>query len=87
MPDAPNGGLGLTGAMRLERIELTVDRTNDKVDNLGNDVRRALDEIRALSADHADLAKRVRSLELKFYGILAGLVAAVGVLIYNRGGL
>ena len=82
-----NGGLGLSGSMRLERIELTVERTNDKMDDLGDEVRRALDKLRDIETDATEMSKRVRSLELRFYGILAGLIAAVGALIYNRGGL
>lgn len=41
------------------------------------ELRRAVDS--ALTTN-ADLARRVRALELRFYGILAGLVGAVVVL-------
>ena len=82
----PNG-LGLSGQRRLERIELTVERTNDKLDILGNEVRRGLDTIRDVEVDAGEMSKRIRSLELRFYGILAGLITAVGVIIYNRGGI
>lgn len=43
------------------------------------DLRRALDE-------NKELKSRVRSLELRFYGILAGLVTAA-VLLYTKGGV
>ena len=36
--------------------------------------------------ENVDLRKRVRGLELKFYGILAGLVGAVGVFLAGLGG-
>jgi hypothetical protein len=86
MTDEPgNGGLGLSGARRLERIELTVDRTNDKIDNLGNEVSMALRQLAALKEEQMGLDKRVRALELRFYGILAGLVTAVGVILWQSG--
>jgi hypothetical protein len=40
-------------------------------------------DLRALStamADYPEVKSRVRSLELRFYGVLAGLVAALGAL-------
>lgn len=33
--------------------------------------------------DYPDMKKRVRALELKFYGTLAGLVAALAVILYT----
>lgn len=73
----PSNGLGLSGQMRLERIEMNVDRTNDKLDRLGNELHDAVQGLK-------DLPGRVRALEFKFYGILAGLITAIGILIYNR---
>lgn len=88
MTDGPvNGGLSLSGAARLERIELVVDRTNDKIDALGNEVNLALRQLALLKEENLSLDKRVRALELRFYGILAGLVTAVGVIVWNAGGI
>ena len=86
MTDEPgNGGLGLSGARRLERIELTVDRTNDKIDNLGNRLDDALRKLADMKEVSLNLEKRVRALELRFYGILAGLITAVGVILWHQG--
>ena len=82
----PNGGLGISGARRLERIELTVERTNDKMDARGTEVHAALRQLAQLREDALSLDKRVRSLELRFYGILAGLVTAIGVIVWQQGG-
>jgi hypothetical protein len=40
-------------------------------------------ELRTALTDTKDLKARVRGLELRFYGILAGLMTAVGILVYN----
>lgn len=49
-----------------------VMQLRDRVASLENRVDSVLSE-------NVDLRKRTRGLELKFYGILAGLVGAVGV--------
>ena len=88
MTDEPgNGGLSLSGARRLERIELVCDRTNDKIDNLGNQLSTALSKLKDMEEKSLGLEKRVRALELRFYGILAGLVTAVAVILWQSGGL
>jgi hypothetical protein len=41
-------------------------------------------DLRALAQavnDYPEVKKRVRSLELKFYGVLAGLLTAIGVIV------
>jgi len=67
-----------TEALREVKDELS--RANSKLTSLQEDVRRSL-------AENEDLRIRVRALELRFYGILAGVVAAIGALIYSGGGL
>ena len=47
--------------------------------------RADLRDLASRVSDYPDLKKRTRALELKFYGVVAGLIAAVGVVV--AGGL
>ena len=42
--------------------------------------RADLRDLASRVGDYPDVKKRVRSLELKFYGVLAGLIAAAGLI-------
>lgn len=51
-------------------------------------LRKAVTSLeRTVTDEMPDLRKRVRSLELRFYGILAGLIAALGTIVYVKGGV
>jgi len=50
-------------------------------------VNLALTKLADAKEDYQSLDKRVRALELRFYGILAGLVTAVGVIVWQSGGI
>lgn len=82
MRDEPNG-LGLSGALRFDRLERQVERANDKLDALGAEMSNANRESIGTRRREDDLEKRVRALELKFYGILAGILAAVGAILWQ----
>jgi tetrahydromethanopterin S-methyltransferase subunit G len=56
-----------------------VMQLRDRVAALENRVDNVLGE-------NVDLRKRTRGLELKFYGILAGLIGAVAVTLASMGG-
>lgn len=45
--------------------------------------RADLRDLARTVSDYAETKKRVRALELKFYGVLAGLVAGVAALIFG----
>jgi len=49
-------------------------------------VRADLRDLAQRVGDYPETKKRVRSLELKFYGILAGVIAAFGAVGLARGG-
>ena len=70
MGDEPGNGI------RISNKELYAMLTDvrDRVLGLENRVDKVLGE-------NVELRKRVRSLELRFYGIAAGLVAAIVVLL------
>jgi hypothetical protein len=57
----------------VQRLERAVAGLENRVDNV--------------LGENVDLRKRTRGLELKFYGILAGLVGAVGVFFAQLGGV
>lgn len=65
MPEAPNGGtfIRITNQMVYAELQATRSDLRDLAQRVG---------------DYPDLKKRVRLLELKFYGILAGVIAAFG---------
>lgn len=42
---------------------------------------RALSHIDTLDGHISDLSKRTRALELRFYGVLAGLIGAIALLV------
>lgn len=103
MPEPPNGGLGLPGAMRLERIEQQGTRTAELVGALGNKVELILerqsqirDRLTQHDRHHEDWErghsehvvaheKRHRGLDFRWYGIIAGVAAAAGYIIYQGG--
>lgn len=67
-----------TEALRDVKLELAnLSKTQLE---MKEDLRRALTET-------TELKGRVRALELRFYGILAGLMTAAAVLFYNGGGI
>lgn len=70
--DEPNNG----GGIRISNRELydMLVQVRDRVASLENRVDMVL-------SDNFKLGKRVRSLELRFYGVLAGLVTAIIVLL------
>lgn len=71
-PDDPSSFIRVP----LREVYDSLRRIEDKVTHVDSAVR---DNTR----DYADLVKRVRALELRFYGILAGLVTALGVILYQ----
>lgn len=73
-PDATNGGIRISNR---ELYDMLV-QLRDRVGSLENRVDAVLGE-------NVDLRKRVRGLELRFYGILAGLVGAIVVLLRIKG--
>jgi hypothetical protein len=62
-------------------IRITNREVYDAVMQLRDRVASIERRLDAVLADNIELHKRTRSLELKFYGILAGLVGAVTVFI------
>ena len=54
----------------------------DQLQAVREDVRAVKE---AVTEKMPALEKRVRSLELRFYGILAGLIAALGTIVYVKG--
>lgn len=82
----PNG-LGLPGGVRLERIEMQQERLGMEMRDLTQQATRALQEIREVRHDNIDVLRRLRSLELRFYGILAGLIAGFAGILWSRGGV
>ena len=70
---APNGGsqsfYRVTNAQIYERLETVKSKMDDSL--------RIQDEMLRDISEHS---KRIRSLELRFYGVLAGLISAVAIL-------
>lgn len=62
-------------------VRITQREVYDAVQAIGREVAALRLEVQAEVASNRDLTKRVRSLELKFYGVLAGLIGAVGALV------
>lgn len=73
-PEELSYKVSYTEALRDVHSELRAVKEAQTV--MASDLRSALNE-------NADLKTRVRALELRFYGILAGLLTAVGILVYN----
>jgi hypothetical protein len=71
MSDIPNGN-----GIRVSTRELY-----DAIRSLENKVADAMRMQDQMLREIADHSKRLRSLELRFYGILAGLVGAVAVIV------
>lgn len=72
MPDEPREENGGRTFVRV---------TNDMVYAELQATRADLRALASQVADYPETKKRVRALELKFYGVLAGLVTAVAVII------
>ena len=60
-------------------VRVTNREIYDAVQELLADVAAVKREIIQLGLDSRELTKRVRALELRFYGILAGLLGAIAV--------
>lgn len=73
-------GYRVTYTQALQEIREKLGTMSTSIEELKSNSRQA-------STDSADLKQRVRSLELRFYGILAGLITAIAILIYQGGGL
>jgi hypothetical protein len=71
-----------SGYIRISNREIydAVVALDKRLANLENIVGNVLNE-------NSDLRKRTRGLELRFYGILAGLLGAITVLLAAPGGL
>jgi hypothetical protein len=79
MADEPTNG-GHSGDPTFVRI------TNAVVYGELQATRSDLRDLAARLADYPETKARVRKLELKFYGVLAGLIAAVGVIAAGAAG-
>ena len=76
MAEDTNGSIRITNREvydGLLKLEKTTDHLVSRVDYV--------------LGENVELRKRVRGLELKFYGILAGLVGAVTILLLGGGGV
>jgi hypothetical protein len=60
----------------FQRVESKVDSNSALIE----------EKMGALVEENTDLKKRTRGLELKFYGILAGLVTAIGIVVAGAAG-
>ena len=58
----------------------------DAVVQLRDRVAALENRVDSVLSENVDLRKRTRGLELKFYGILAGLVGAMGVFLATLSG-
>ena len=83
--DLPNGGLGISATERLRRIEANATHMADKVDAIGAELSAVLKDQAIQTRTIADHERRIRNLDFKFYGILAGVCAFAGIIIYNGG--
>jgi hypothetical protein len=72
MPEPSNGN---------NTIRITNRELYDTIQVLSNDVRDIKSGMETYKTDNRDLRTRVRALELRFYGILAGLVGAIIILL------
>ena len=68
MPEGTNGN----GGIRISNREIY-----DALMTVKDDVRDLKNDVKELN----DLRNRIRSLEIKFYGVLAGLIAALGLIL------
>jgi hypothetical protein len=72
MPDSPDDGTFI----RITNREIYL-----RLEMVANELRTMTSDVRQAVEGSLELGKRVRSLELKFYGVLAGLVAAITIII------
>jgi hypothetical protein len=75
--DEPTNG---HGGVRIGNRELY-----DAIQRLEHQVIRMEGRIDKVLGENVDLGKRVRSMELKMYGILAGLVGTLGYVVLSLG--
>lgn len=71
-----NGPGDENGARRF--VSISNDQVYAKLERIGDDLTDLDHKVDSVLSSNADLQKRVRALELRFYGILAGLIAAAG---------
>ena len=64
-----------------EFIKITNRDIWTKLEVIENDMKDLGGTIRIQVTTGADINKRVRALELRFYGILAGLIGAIGTFV------
>lgn len=76
MSDASGHGVG-GGGIVISNRELY-----DMMQGLRDQVKEVQLQTTSLVNTNADLSKRIRALELRFYGILAGLVGAASYLAF-----
>lgn len=76
----PNGDHDASIRITNREVYDALLQVRDRVHGLENRVDNVLGE-------NVELRKRVRGLELRFYGVLAGLVGAITVLLGAPGGL
>lgn len=79
----PNGGV-FVPSDRVYDLVLTL---KDDMANLRGDIREIKGDVEAIVKEQHQLAIRTRALELKVYGLLAGFIAALGVLLKIGGAI
>lgn len=68
-------------------VRITNREVYDRLGTVEAKLDNALRTIESRDASIAEHSKRIRSLELRFYGVLAGLVAALAVLVGGPAGI
>ena len=62
-------------------VRITNREVWEKLGRVETKIDQALTKQEKADEERADHSKRIRSLELRFYGILAGIIATVGSII------
>ena len=81
MTEPTNGGVRITNREIYDMVVDLKDELRASKSELKADIKELKTEVHNEDEDVTELQSRVRSLELKFYGILAGLVGAVAILL------
>lgn len=74
MANGPNGDDGAPTFVRItnQMVYTELQATRADLRSLANELN-----------DYPELKKRVRALELRFYGVLAGVIGTMGVLVFG----